>query len=194
MTGVLILAAGSSSRLGKPKQNLVFEGQTLLQRAIDAALATLCGPVIVVLGANADEIKPTLEGKPVRIVHNNDWVEGMASSIRLGIAELQVIDPDAKAAILMLCDQPFVSTAILQQLIQSQSKKGIAACAYNDTIGPPVLFDEFYFGELLSLKGQEGAKKLLLKYTDAVTTIPFALGSIDIDTAADFEKLTHKKA
>ena len=189
MTGIIILAAGSSSRLGKPKQNLVYKGQTLLQRAIEAAAASVCRPVIVVLGANEEMVKPTIESDNINIIHNPDWQEGMASSIRSGINALQKIEPNADSVILMLCDQPFVDAALPNQLVEKKSDKGIVASGYNDTIGAPVLFDLAYFDELRSLKGQEGAKKLLLKYPDDVVTVPFPLGGIDIDTAEDYEKL-----
>jgi len=189
MTGIIIFAAGPSSRLGKPKQNLVYKGQTLLQRAIETACASVCKPVIVVLGADVDLIKPTIKDCNVKIIQNPDWQEGMASSIRLGIIELQKHEPKARAAILMLCDQPFVDSALLGQLFQKKFTKGIIACAYNDTTGPPVLFNAAYFDELLLLTGQEGAKKLLLKYPDDVAVIPFLLGGIDIDTAEDYGKL-----
>ncbi len=189
MTGIIILAAGSSSRLGKPKQNLVYKGQTLLQRAVATAAASVCNPVIVVLGANEQVIKPTIESDNINIIHNPDWQEGMASSIGLGINALQKIDPKADAVVLMLCDQPFVDTALLNGLVQKRSAKGIVASGYNDTIGAPVLFDTAYFDELTLLKGQEGAKKLLLKYPDDVVIVPFQLGGIDIDTVEDYEKL-----
>jgi len=187
MTGVIILAAGSSSRLGLPKQNLIYKGQTLLQRAIEAALATAYRPVITVLGANADVITPTISKKPARIIYNQDWEEGMASSIRLGISVMQKFNPETDAVILMLCDQPFVTTIVLNQLNHVKSGKGIVASAYNETIGAPVLFDKIYFDELHSLKGHEGAKKLLLKYPDDVIAIPFPLGSID--TVEDYDRL-----
>jgi molybdenum cofactor cytidylyltransferase len=191
MTGVIILAAGSSSRLGTPKQNLIYLGQTLLQRAIETALVSICQPVIVVLGANENVIRPTIERMPVNIISNADWQEGMASSIRLGIKELQNIEPNITSVILMLCDQPFIDFSILNVLVKTQTINGggIAACTYNDTIGAPVLFDTIYFKDLLMLKGQEGAKKLLLKYSDKVVSIPFPLGSIDIDTVEDYEKI-----
>ena len=189
MTGIIILAAGSSSRLGKPKQNLVYKSQTLLQRAITTAAASVCKPVIVVLGANEEVIKPTIENDTINIIHNPDWQEGMASSIRLGINALQKIEPKAGSVILTLCDQPFVDTALLDELVKKKSAKGIVASGYNDTIGAPVLFDAVYFDELLLLKGQEGAKKLLLKYPDEVVTVPFPLGGIDVDTVEDYEKL-----
>ena len=194
MTGAIILAGGSSSRLGTPKQNLVYQGQTLLQRAVGTALAAGCKPVLVVLGANADLIRPTIAGLPVNIVYNSDWEEGMASSTRLGIKVLKRTDPGLTSVIFMLCDQPFVNASLLCELVQAKSKNGIAACAYNDTVGVPALFDAVYFDELLLLKGQEGAKKLLLKYREAVVSLPFPLGSVDIDTVEDYEKLNQAKA
>jgi len=189
MTGIIILAAGSSSRLGQPKQNLVYKDKTLLQRAVDTAMASVCDPVIVVLGANSEAIQPTIEQTGVTIAKNNEWSEGMASSIRAGIRELINIRPDVQSVILMLCDQPFVDTYLLNLLILAKSKHGITASFYNDTIGAPVLFDAIYFDELLQLKGAEGAKQLIQKYPDKVTEIPFPAGGIDIDTIEDFEKL-----
>jgi len=192
MTGIIILAAGSSSRLGTPKQNLGYQGQTLLQRAIETALASVCRPILVVLGANETVIKPTIELTPGNIIYNSDWHEGMASSIRLGVREIQKIEPNITAVILMLCDQPFVTTAILNTLVQTKTTNGsdIVACAYNNTIGAPVLFNAVYFNDLLLLKGQEGAKKLLVKYGEMVTSVPFPLGDVDIDTVEDYEKIS----
>jgi len=191
MTGVIILAAGSSSRLGKPKQNLIFQGQTLLQRAIQNALASGCENVVLVLGANAEAIQNTLTDQAVPVIYNPDWEEGMASSIRLGLTELQKQLPGLTSAILMLCDQPFAEAAIINQLIQKKSatQKSIIASAYDGTIGSPALFDKVHFDELLQLTGNEGAKKLLIKYADEVATIPFLLGAIDIDTIGDYERL-----
>ena len=188
-TGIVILAAGSSSRLGQPKQNLVYQGQTLLQRIVETSLASVCRPVIVVLGANADVISATIADKPVNIIVNDDWHEGMASTIRSGLEELLTIIPGIEAAILLLCDQPFVTVQLINDLVSTSSELEIVACAYNGTIGVPALFSSELFNELCLLNGQDGAKKILLKYPDNVITIPFPLGSVDIDTIEDFEKL-----
>ncbi len=190
MIGVIILAAGSSSRLGKPKQNLVFQGSTLLHRSIKIALNADTDEVVVILGANTDVIKPTLTDKNIHIIQNDDWAEGMASSIRLGVSTLLKINPQLQHVILMLCDQPFADVSIINQLIKAASKdKTIAASAYNGTVGPPALFNKVHFDELLTLRGNDGAKKLLLKYEDEVAKMPFPLGMIDIDTIGDFERL-----
>jgi len=188
MTGIVILAAGSSSRLGHPKQNLAYSGETLLQRIIKTSLATPCGPVIVVLGGNADLIQPTIDNLPVSVVYNDAWQEGLSSSIKTGIAELQK-KSEADSVIFTLCDQPFIDTDLLLQLIPENTIDTTAACSYNDTIGTPAFFGSKYFSELLELKGSEGAKHLLMRYKEDIRIIPFPLGSVDIDTIEDFERL-----
>jgi molybdenum cofactor cytidylyltransferase len=188
MTGVIILAAGESARLGQPKQNLFFNDKTLLQKAVETALASVCERVLVILGAHNEVIRPTISQYPIEIIHNTEWTEGMASSIRLGITELQK-DLKIKSVILMLCDQPFVDTALLDKLTKSSSEAEIVACYYHDTVGVPVLFNSKHFDELKSQKGHDGAKKLLVKYADEVLSIPFPMGNVDIDTIEDYEKL-----
>jgi molybdenum cofactor cytidylyltransferase len=187
MTALIILAAGESSRLGKPKQNLVFEGQTLLQRAVESGKGSGCETIIVVLGANSDKITPV---PGTTTLYNADWKEGMASSIRAAIAEINN-DASIDKAIIMLCDQPFVNAALLNTLINKQieTSKPIVACAYGGTTGVPVLFARSLFGELLKLQGREGAKKILKDHANDVVTIVFEKGGIDIDTPEDYEKL-----
>src|SRR6185312_8828069 len=136
MTGIIILAAGESARLGQPKQNLIFRDKTLLQRAIETALVSVCKPVIVVLGANEEVIRPTISQYPVNIIHNANWADGMASSIRTGIAELKN-HPEITSAIFMVCDQPFVSTDLINKLVEAGSQNNMAACKYNDAVGVP---------------------------------------------------------
>ena len=192
MTGVIILAAGSSSRFGSPKQNLVYQGKTLLQRAIQTALTSACCDcAVVVLGANEGEIRPNISDQQVNIVYNPDWQEGMASSIRLGIAQLLYLEPLVTSAILMLCDQPFVDPLLLYQLTERKTENdtGIIACEYKNTLGVPALFDKKYFVQLMKLTGSEGAKTTINAYPDDVMSVPFGLGAIDIDTIDDFERL-----
>lgn len=189
MTALIILAAGASSRLGQPKQNLLFQHTTLLNRAIETGLASTCRPVIVVLGANAGVIE-AMDQDEVKVIYNNDWNEGMASSIRLAIKEIEA-DNKINQAVIMLCDQPFVTAALIDTMLQQQIETGkpIIACTYNNTIGVPVLFNKLLFAQLLLLQGHEGAKKILKTNEPDIATIPFELGSIDIDTMADYEQL-----
>jgi molybdenum cofactor cytidylyltransferase len=187
MTSLIILAAGESKRLGQPKQNLLFNGKTLLQRAVQSGQRSKCDPIIVVLGANVEDIKPIAETKTL---YNQNWQEGLASSIRTAMYEINK-DPLVDKVIIMLCDQPFVNTTLLNTLIDKQieTKKQIVACTYKGTTGVPVLFDRSLFAELLLLQGQEGAKKILKAHTHEVAIIPFEQGSIDIDTPDDYEQL-----
>jgi molybdenum cofactor cytidylyltransferase len=189
MTGIIILAAGSSSRLGRPKQNLLFGGKTLLQHTIDMAHDTAYRPIIVVLGANKEKIETTCQDNRLTIVYNPDWAEGMASSIRIGIATIQQHQIDH--VIIMLCDQPFVNSELVNALVekQLQADKPIIACSYNETVGVPALFSRLLFDELLQLKGHDGAKKILKLHSKDIATIPFEKGAIDIDTPADYEAL-----
>ena len=189
MTAAIILAAGESSRLGQPKQNLAFNGQTLLESAVDAALQSQCNPIIVVLGANSDKINSIAA---TVTLYNEEWQEGMASSIRTGINKINN-DLSIGKAIILLCDQPFVSAELLNTMIDKQIETGkpIIACTYSETTGVPVLFDRMFFAELLALKGQEGAKKIIKDHASEIATIPFEQGSVDIDTPEDFEKLNN---
>lgn len=189
-TALIILAAGESKRLGQPKQQLVFRGKSLLQRAIDAGLHSDCTPVLVILGAHLPDLLPEIHRDQVEFIINDRWKKGMASSIQVGIKKLMATAlPDQ--IILMLCDQPYADEQLLNQLIEAQQKTGkpIVASAYKNTLGAPVLLDQKFFPHLLHLNGQEGAKKLLFQYADEVTEIPFPLGHIDIDTPSDYKSL-----
>jgi molybdenum cofactor cytidylyltransferase len=190
MTGLIILAAGGSSRLGFPKQTLLYKGKTLLELAIAAGLKSKCKPVSVVLGANFNTVESSIKQFDIGIIRNTDWAEGMASSIRMGISHLQETD-GVDSAVIMLCDQPFVTGAVIDNLLYKQQETGkkIIACSYNDIIGVPVLFNRSLFSELLSLQGPDGAKEVLNNHPDDVATIPFEKGSIDIDTFNDYENL-----
>ncbi|GAA0557665.1 nucleotidyltransferase family protein [Chitinophaga japonensis] len=191
MTGLILLAAGASTRLGAPKQDLLYQGKTLLQHAIQVALSTNCTPVIVVQGAHALVISPEIPQERVTIVENPEWQEGMASSIRVGVTALEQRAPLATGVILMLCDQPLVDAEHLNNLVQKklETGKSIVASYYNNTLGVPVLFDQSFFPHLQALKGQEGAKKLLYQYEQEVAAVPFPQGSVDIDTMTDYQQL-----
>jgi molybdenum cofactor cytidylyltransferase len=184
--------------MGRPKQQLVYRGETLLQHAIATALASACSPVVVVLGAYADIILPTIPTESVHVVQHSTWQEGMGSSIRVGITALQKIATNVDGTVIMLCDQPFVDATLLNYLIEKKQQTGklIIASAYASRLkgadtgisgGVPVLFDKSLFPLLARLQGQEGAKMILLQHAASVATIPFPKGNIDIDTDRDFE-------
>jgi molybdenum cofactor cytidylyltransferase len=187
--GVILLAAGASTRLGQPKQLLVYKGQSLLKHAVKVAVESGAKSIVTVLGASADQLLVEANHQGTIVIVNNEWQEGMASSIRNGLKELLKIDAEVKAAILLVCDQPFVTKELLHELIEKykSSDKPMAACAYGDTIGTPALFDRTIFASLLKLEGDYGAKKILKVSPQLVSTIDFPQGNIDIDTIKDYQ-------
>lgn len=189
-TGIIILAAGRSARLGGIKQLLRFQDKTLLQHVIDEAIATGAAPVIVVTGGHAAEVSAAIDLDQVYIVFNEKWKEGKGSGIVAGVREIIASYPEVRNVILAVCDQPFVTAALFIRLFQMQHDggKGIVACAYAGTVGTPVLFSRRYFEHLLSLEKEEGAKKIIAAYSDDVATVDFPEGEIDIDTPEDYER------
>lgn len=190
--GIVILAAGNSSRLGEPKQLLTYQGKSLIRRITEAGIGAIGEPVIVVTGSNAALVEGALLPLTCYHAYNAGWQEGMSSSIRTGITKLLQITPEITGAILAVSDQPFVTSGLLKDLIEKSKTEnaGIVACAYGDTVGTPVLFARKYFDELLLLTGAEGAKKLIKKHNSDVGSHPFPLGAVDIDTPEDYQKLT----
>ena len=190
-TGIIILAAGNSSRLGEPKQLLVYNETNLLKNTIEAASLMPNSLVIVVTGSNHKLIEQQLDAAKISISFNADWESGMSSSIVKGLNDLLTLSPNIEKCIISVCDQPFISNAIFESLLGNyhESGKGIIASAYSETLGTPVLFAQKYFNELLELEGQEGAKKIINKFMDDTFAVPFEKGNIDIDTPEDYNKL-----
>lgn len=189
--GAVILAAGASSRMGKPKQLLEFGGQTLVKRAALAALEAGCNPVVVVTGAHAEGVKKELHGLNLPEANNPEWESGMGSSIRTGIQAVVKTNDRVTALILMLCDQPFVTSEVLSGLITAHHETGreIVASSYGATIGVPALFGQAFFTELVRLESEAGAKQIIQRHLAQVHLLPFPQGEIDLDTQADFARL-----
>ena len=194
LPGIVILAAGSSTRLGQPKQLLEFQGTTLIQRITQIAVNAVKKPVVVVLGANSSLIQSHLTHLPVQIVYNPDWPEGMASSIRIGLSALLYFSPDTEGVIFAVCDQPYITTDLFLEMISvgSKSYKPIVACLYNNVLGTPVLFKKECFDMLLALKDNEGARKVIQSHPESVEAVPFPLGVFDVDTMQDYDALQNK--
>jgi molybdenum cofactor cytidylyltransferase len=188
----IILAAGASRRLGQPKQLLLYKGETLLERAIRLAGEAGALPVIVVLGAHYSEIRAAVSFGNAMGVVNEDWEQGIASSIHAGLDVLDSILPEAPGALLMTCDQPRLGEAHLRALIggfSAQSSPAIVASKYAGTLGVPAVFPRSIFPELRGLRGDQGARALLSKATLPVLAIGFPGGEVDIDSAADLAQL-----
>lgn len=186
-----MLAAGISSRLGSPKQLLPYNGKTLLKHAVDEAANSHADGVVVVLGANADLFLKEINSSRVTVVENKEWEEGMATSIRAGLNTLLKKSPPVDAVIFMVCDQPFVSASVLNDLINTYKETGkpIVTCNYAGATGPPAFFHKSLFAELMHLKGDAGARKIIQQHKEEVAMVLFPKGSIDIDTMEDYEVL-----
>lgn len=184
----LILAAGGSTRLGgTPKQLLRQEGAALVRRITETALSLQAGPIVVVLGANQDQIGAELDGLSVHVVANDNWPSGMASSLQAGLQTLW--DEPVEAFLVLLTDQPFINTDLLRQLIQAhqQTGQGIIACRYGEpgNLGVPALFGIQYKDAFMRLTGDVGARKLIQQHLDDCAEIPFPQAAIDLDTWED---------
>lgn len=191
---VILLAAGNSERMGKPKQLLPYRGKTLLWQTARTALDAKIGRVMVVTGAADIDLQTALQDLELEWVHNEHWASGMATSIQAGLRKLLQTAPIPEAVLILVADQPYVTVALLQQLWErwKTSEQPMAACVYNKEPGTPALFSKDRFADLLELKGKKGAKKLLLAKPEEVATIAFPEGAIDIDTPADYEQLKNE--
>jgi molybdenum cofactor cytidylyltransferase len=166
----IVLAAGFSRRFGSPKQLFVLDGEPLVRRAARAAREVAL--TIVVISKDAPAIRGALDGLDVTIVENAEAAEGVASSIRAGV---RACDGDV---LLTVCDQPGVTSAHLAKLVETGAT--LAASAYDGTLGVPAYFTAGYRDELLALRGDTGAKAVLLAHAAEVITVPLA-DSRDLD-------------
>jgi len=186
IAGVL-LAAGGSSRLGQPKQLLIYNGVPLVYHAASLALDYCDAGLTVVTGACHDEIVAALDRLPVGVVYNPGWLEGIGSSIRRGVAS---VDPGARAILLMVCDQPSITAEDVRNLVHTWKRNPdcVTAAEYAGTRGVPAIFPCSLRQRLLGLKGDRGAKKIIDAAADiSVVDMPNAL--FDVDTPDHLGKL-----
>jgi CTP:molybdopterin cytidylyltransferase MocA len=188
--GAIILAAGGSTRLGYPKQLIEHEGEALVRRAATAALDAGAKPVLVVVGASSEEVSHALDGlEGVKILHNERWESGLASSLSAGLAALSA-DTSIDGALVMVADQPLVDAGALRRLMAAfDEEHRIVASGYDDIVGVPVVIGSEHFAALMSLKGDEGAGRWLRARLADVTQVDVASASVDINTPEDAERL-----
>lgn len=189
---VIVLAAGSSSRLGRPKQLIPWQGSTLLAHAAHTALSAELGPVTVMLGAHAAECRAALAGIAVDIAECAQWAEGMGRTIGAAIAHVALNHPGAEAALITSADQPLVTARDLAAIATARRSSGgrMAAAAYSGTIGIPAVFSRSMFDELRALKGDHGAGSILMTSKAEVIAVPCPAAARDLDTEEDLRTVS----
>jgi molybdenum cofactor cytidylyltransferase len=192
---IILLAAGSSSRMGQSKQLLDIQGEPLLLYSTKRALECGAQHVIVVLGANEQAHRDVIQELPISIVANHYWKSGMGSSIKSALNYLVRKSPETEGVIIMVCDQPGLTAQHLRELIQTfkQTRNPIIASSYSDTKGVPALFARSFFSNILMLKDEQGAKKIIEQFPERVLGVDFPGGIHDLDTTEDYRNYLSKK-
>ncbi len=195
----IILAAGASRRLGQPKQLVIHHGETLLARTLRITQSTIGGPVVVVLGASAGQIRSAIDFSNAQIVDNPHWEQGIASSIQAGlnfIEENESAAAPTEGVLILTCDQPHLTEEHLANLLKEflmqsgpQQESIIAVSAYAGVVGTPAIFPRSLFANLNALVGDEGARSLLRNPTCRIIQIELPGGELDIDLQDDLQHL-----
>lgn len=185
----IILAAGESKRLGRPKQLLDWFGATFINRIIGAAESADLWPIIVVTGAYYDQIEENIKSKDVVIARNNKWGEGQSTSLIRGVDEMQKYF--SSAFVVMLCDQPQIPINLIQTIIEKveSTEKEVVATRVHGFICPPILFKSSCIEEIRNLKGDEGAKKLVKKLDVEYVDWHDEKIMMDVDTEEDYKEM-----
>jgi molybdenum cofactor cytidylyltransferase len=188
MLSAILLAAGESKRMGEPKQLMPLGSSTVVEQAIDNLLNSAVDEIIVVLGYRAEEITKTIAAKPVKIIVNPNYQQGMSTSI---IAGLILVDHQAQAVMLALGDQPLVDSHTINRLIDEfhNHDKGIAVPTYQGRRGHPIIFAIKYKLKLLELEGDIGGREIIKQHPDDVLEVAVDSESViaDIDTRDDYQ-------
>ncbi|MCG9971879.1 nucleotidyltransferase family protein [Christiangramia crocea] len=192
---ILILAAGSSSRMKRIKQLLKFRGKSLLQNSFDVAVASNAGKVYCVLGANFETITEHTDPTGAIILNNKDWQDGMGSSLAYGVDKIFEQEKDCDGILVMLADQPLITTGYLNSMLKAfrKNEKQIIVSNYGQKNGVPALFSNDFFSQLINLKGDEGAKNIIQENEDLIISLPARAMLFDIDTKEDYFKLINKE-
>jgi len=187
----IVLAAGRSSRLGRPKQLLPVHGEPLVRHTLRHVLASSLDQVILVVGHKSDEVRNAVAGLPVVCVFNPDAAAGQSTSVRSGIA---AVLPEVEAAGFILGAQPGVDPTVIDALVSAwrELRPPVVAPLYDDRMGNPVLFDRRVFPELALLEGDADARPVVRAYqvSSQLQLVPVAgAAPPDVDTEADYEAL-----
>lgn len=186
---IAILAAGESKRMGRPKAFLQLGGETLLDRTIATTKSTNAQNIFLVTGAYHNEMLQVANMAGIKVLFNEDWREGMASSLRRAIEAVGQL-PKLKGLLIVLIDQPYVDKDLLNLLISKfdENPEKPVASFYKNINGVPAIFPRVLWNDLLEISGDKGARQLLQKREDVIS-IPFPKGAIDLDFPEDFEQI-----
>jgi molybdenum cofactor cytidylyltransferase len=189
--GAILLAAGTSSRLGEPKQLLEFRGRPLVRHVAEQALASRLAGLTVVVGNRAGEVRAALHGLNVHVVENSLFQQGQSTSLRAGLV---AFPRGLAAALILLVDQPFVDSALIDRLVGLYEESGalIVAPQYAGRRGNPVLFDHALMPELLTVVGDTGAREIIQRHRDRLVSLelPDDRAFLDIDTWDDYRRIS----
>ncbi|HTB97631.1 MAG TPA: nucleotidyltransferase family protein [Terracidiphilus sp.] len=188
----IILAAGASRRLGRPKQLVQFDGETLLGRALRLAQEAGTSPTVAVLGAQFESISAAIPFNAAISIFNPQWEQGISTSIRAGLHELETRALQASGVLIMTCDQPRLTSAHISALLAEFGKLSdncIIASSYAETVGIPAIFPRSVFPMLQALTGDKGARAVLLTPPCPLISVPFDGGEVDIDFPSDLANL-----
>ncbi len=186
--GIVLLAAGGSSRMGFPKQLIEFQGKKLIQIVAERLLACRCFPTAVILGGHSREILPYLQGYELDILENLDWQSGMATSIRCAVSFVEAHYPDLTHLMFALVDQPFVEAEHYYALVEAAEKEPdkVVAAFYSGQPGAPVILPRKYFPMLMRLTGDQGARAVIRNLpADQLLTVDMPTAMIDWDASGD---------
>jgi molybdenum cofactor cytidylyltransferase len=188
---ILVLAAGASRRLGQPKQLVRLGGRPALHIVVSNAVALSGSTVSVVVGAHAGDLTHMLGRSSVSVVVNRTWEEGIAASIRAGLA---AAPPACEAVMILLGDQVAVTTDDLKRLNDAwKEEEGcIVASVYGQQVGVPAIFPRPFFSELAQLRGDQGARAILERNAYRLTRVPLPNAAVDLDTPEDLAALTER--
>ena len=187
--GGILLAAGGSTRMGRAKQLVEFEGLTLLRRSAAVMAASVCRPSVVVLGADAKQCRNELEGLKIDVCVNETWKLGMSSSIAAGLTFLLETEPHIDAVMITLCDQLYITTKIINRFVAEyrRIRPSVVASEYNGVTGVPALFSRDMFESILNLSGDRGARGLIEEAGERVVKMNVPEAAFDIDSPDDLK-------
>jgi len=190
LIAAIVLAAGTSSRMGESKQTLLLSGKPMLEKVLGIYRRAGVGAIIVVLGARAEEIRGRVNLEKETVVLNRLYRNGMSGSLRLG---LRAAEGKADAVIVALADQPFLSPDTIDSMIEvyTRTKAPIVVPVYHGVRGHPVLFDKSVFPEIKRIRGDRGAKSVVERHRDGLKEVPVEDRGVlvDIDTPSDYSKV-----